>query len=281
MEQALKKYFPIFVLPTLLAFLIAFFVPFIVGFLLSFTEFTTITDATWVGLNNYQRVFTEREGFVSAGLFTIAVSIVSIITVNLIAFALAWTLTRKLKGTNFFRTVFFMPNLIGGIVLGYTWQSMINAGLANYETTIAADWKYGYLGLIMLVNWQLIGYMMIIYIAGLQNVPPELIEAAELDGVSRWEMLRHVTIPMVMPSITICLFLTLSNTFKIYDQNLALTDGAPGGQTEMVALNIVKTMFNRVGAEGVGQAKAVIFVVVVVVIAMFQLRATRSREVEA
>lgn len=205
----------------------------------------------------------------------------SIITVNIIAFALAWTLTRKLKGTNFFRTVFFMPNLIGGIVLGYTWQSMINAVLANYETTIAADWKYGYLGLIMLVNWQLIGYMMIIYIAGLQNVPPELIEAAELDGVSRWEMLRHVTIPMVMPSITICLFLTLSNTFKIYDQNLALTDGAPGGQTEMVALNIVKTMFNRVGAEGVGQAKAVIFVVVVVVIAMFQLRATRSREVEA
>lgn len=281
MEQALKKYFPIFVLPTLLAFLIAFFVPFIVGFLLSFTEFTTITDATWVGLNNYQRVFTQREGFVSAGLFTIAVAIVSIITVNIIAFALAWTLTRKLKGTNFFRTVFFMPNLIGGIVLGYTWQSMINAVLANYETTIAADWKYGYLGLIMLVNWQLIGYMMIIYIAGLQNVPPELIEAAELDGVSRWEMLRHVTIPMVMPSITICLFLTLSNTFKIYDQNLALTDGAPGGQTEMVALNIVKTMFNRVGAEGVGQAKAVIFVVVVVVIAMFQLRATRSREVEA
>ena len=281
MEQALKKYFPIFVLPTLLAFLIAFFVPFIVGFLLSFTEFTTITDATWVGLNNYQRVFTEREGFVSAGLFTIAVAIVSIITVNIIAFALAWTLTRKLKGTNFFRTVFFMPNLIGGIVLGYTWQSMINAVLANYETTIAADWKYGYLGLIMLVNWQLIGYMMIIYIAGLQNVPPELIEAAELDGVSRWEMLRHVTIPMVMPSITICLFLTLSNTFKIYDQNLALTDGAPGGQTEMVALNIVKTMFNRVGAEGVGQAKAVIFVVVVVVIAMFQLRATRNREVEA
>ena len=281
MEQALKKYFPIFVLPTLLAFLIAFFVPFIVGFLLSFTEFTTITDATWVGLNNYQRVFTQREGFVSAGLFTIAVAIVSIITVNIIAFALAWTLTCKLKGTNFFRTVFFMPNLIGGIVLGYTWQSMINAVLANYETTIAADWKYGYLGLIMLVNWQLIGYMMIIYIAGLQNVPPELIEAAELDGVSRWEMLRHVTIPMVMPSITICLFLTLSNTFKIYDQNLALTDGAPGGQTEMVALNIVKTMFNRVGAEGVGQAKAVIFVVVVVVIAMFQLRATRSREVEA
>ena len=281
MQQTLKKYFPIFVLPTLIAFGIAFFVPFLVGTALSFTEFTTITDATWVGLDNYSRVFTEREGFVSALLFTIAVAVVSIITVNIIAFAIAWTLTRKLRGTNFFRTVFFMPNLIGGIVLGYTWQSMINAVLANYETTISADWRFGYAGLIILMNWQLIGYMMIIYIAGLQNVPQELIEAAEIDGVSKWEELRHVTIPLMMPSITICLFLTLSNTFKVYDQNLALTDGAPGGQTEMVALNIVRTMFNRVGAEGVGQAKAVIFVVVVVVIAMFQLRATRSREVEA
>ena len=281
MQQTLKKYFPIFVLLTLLAFGIAFFVPFIVGTALSFTEFTTITDATWVGLDNYARVFSEREGFVSALLFTILVAVVSIITVNVIAFAIAWILTRKLRGTNFFRTVFFMPNLIGGIVLGYTWQSMINAVLANYDATISADWRFGYAGLIMLMNWQLIGYMMIIYIAGLQNVPPELIEAAQIDGVSKWQQLRHVTIPLMMPSITICLFLTLSNTFKVYDQNLALTDGAPGGQTEMVALNIVKTMFNRVGAEGVGQAKAVIFVVVVVVIAMFQLRATRSREVEA
>ena len=281
MQDTLKKFFPIFVLPTLIAFAIAFFVPFLVGTALSFTSFTTITDATWVGLDNYAQVFSEREGFGSALLFTFAVAVVSIISVNVIAFAVAWTLTRKLRGTNFFRTVFFMPNLIGGIVLGYTWQSMINAVLANYETTISADWRFGYAGLIILMNWQLIGYMMIIYIAGLQNVPPELIEAAEIDGVSKWQQLWHVTIPLMMPSITICLFLTLSNTFKVYDQNLALTDGAPGGSTEMVALNIVKTMFNRVGAEGVGQAKAVIFVVVVVVIAMFQLRATRSREVEA
>ncbi|PMC64687.1 ABC transporter permease [Corynebacterium tuscaniense] len=281
MQDTLKKFFPIFVLPTLIAFAIAFFVPFLVGTALSFTSFTTITDATWVGLDNYAQVFSEREGFGSALLFTFAVAVVSIISVNVIAFAVAWTLTRKLRGTNFFRTVFFMPNLIGGIVLGYTWQSMINAVLANYETTISADWRFGYAGLIVLMNWQLIGYMMIIYIAGLQNVPPELIEAAEIDGVSKWQQLWHVTIPLMMPSITICLFLTLSNTFKVYDQNLALTDGAPGGSTEMVALNIVKTMFNRVGAEGVGQAKAVIFVVVVVAIAMFQLRATRSREVEA
>ncbi|WP_047240218.1 carbohydrate ABC transporter permease [Corynebacterium epidermidicanis] len=281
MQGSLKKYFPIFVLPTLIAFAIAFLVPFVMGFFLSFTDFTTITDATWVGLDNYQKAFSQREGFLNSFVFTGLVVVASIITVNIFAFSIAWILTRKLRGTNFFRTIFFMPNLIGGIVLGYTWQSMINAVLSHYGTTIVADWKYGYLGLVVLINWQLIGYMMIIYIAGLQNVPPELIEAAQLDGAGKWEILRNVTIPMVMPSITICLFLTLSNTFKLFDQNLALTNGAPAAKTEMVALNIVNTMFTRIGVEGVGQAKAVIFVVVVVVFALFQLQTTRSREVEA
>lgn len=281
MQASLKKYFPIFVLPTLIAFSIAFVVPFIIGFLLSFTEFTTVTDAEFNGVQNYVDAFSKREGFVSSFGFTALVVVVSVITVNVFAFSIAWILTRKLRGTNFFRTVFFMPNLIGGIVLGYTWQSMINAVLAKYSTTIIADWKFGYVGLIVLINWQLVGYMMIIYIAGLQNVPPELIEAAELDGANKWGVLRHVTIPMVMPSITICLFLTFANTFKMFDQNLALTNGSPRHRTEMVALNIVDTMFNRTGVEGVGQAKAVIFVVVVIVFALFQLRATRSREVEA
>lgn len=281
MQASLKKYFPIFVLPTLIAFSIAFVVPFIIGFLLSFTEFTTVTDAEFNGVQNYVDAFSKREGFVSSFGFTALVVVVSVITVNVFAFSIAWILTRKLRGTNFFRTVFFMPNLIGGIVLGYTWQSMINAVLAKYSTTIIADWKFGYVGLIVLINWQLVGYMMIIYIAGLQNVPPELIEAAELDGATKWDVLRHVTIPMVMPSITICLFLTFANTFKMFDQNLALTNGSPRHRTEMVALNIVDTMFNRTGVEGVGQAKAVIFVVVVIVFALFQLRATRSREVEA
>lgn len=281
MQRSLKKYFPLFVLPTLLAFAIAFLVPFVMGFILSFCEFTTVTDATWVGLANYQEAFKERSGFVGSFGFTALIAIVSIVTVNIFSFAIAWVLTQKLRGTNFFRTVFFMPNLIGGIVLGYTWQVMINAVLVHYQTTIIADWKYGYIGMIMLINWQQVGYMMIIYIAGLQNVPPELIEAAEIDGAGRWTVLRHVTIPMVMPSVTICLFLTLSSSFKLYDQNLALTNGAPLGQTEMVALNIVNTMFSRIGEEGVGQAKAVIFVVVVVVIAMVQLRSTRSKEVEA
>ena len=281
MQASLKKYFPIFVLPTLIAFSIAFVVPFIIGFLLSFTEFTTVTDAEFNGVQNYVDAFSKREGFVSSFGFSALVVVVSVITVNVFAFSIAWILTRKLRGTNFFRTVFFMPNLIGGIVLGYTWQSMINAVLAKYSTTIIADWKFGYVGLIVLINWQLVGYMMIIYIAGLQNVPPELIEAAELDGATKWGVLRHVTIPMVMPSITICLFLTFANTFKMFDQNLALTNGSPRHRTEMVALNIVDTMFNRTGVEGVGQAKAVIFVVVVIVFALFQLRATRSREVEA
>ncbi|QOR46983.1 sugar ABC transporter permease [Trueperella pecoris] len=281
MRSALKKYGPVFLLPTLIAFAIAFFVPFIIGLALSFTEFTTITNAQFVGLQNYQDAFGARSGFTSAFVFTVLVAIVSIVTVNVFAFAIAWLLTRKLRGTNFFRTVFFMPNLIGGIVLGYTFQVLFNAVLVQYATTIISNWKYGYLGLVILINWQLIGYMMIIYIAGLQNVPPELIESAQLDGADRWQVLRHVTIPMVMPSITICLFLTLSSTFKMYDQNLALTAGAPLDQTEMVALNIVNSMFFEVGQEGVAQAKAVIFVVVVVVLAMFQLRATRSREVEA
>ncbi|MBD3689446.1 sugar ABC transporter permease [Nanchangia anserum] len=281
MDKRLIRYFPIFVLPTLLAFAIAFLVPMIMGFVLSFTDFRTITDATPNGIDNYVKVFEERSGFLSAFLFTVAVVIVSIVTVNILAFAIAWVLTRKLRGTNFFRTVFFMPNLIGGIVLGYTWQVIINAVLSRYEMTITSDSTYGYIGLIILINWQLIGYMMIIYIAGLQNVPPELTEAAEIDGANRWSVLRHVTIPMVMPSITICLFLTLSNTFKMYDQNLALTNGGPENSTEMVALNIVKSMFFQVGQEGVAQAKAVIFVVVVVAIAFFQLRATRAKEIEA
>lgn len=280
MQATLKKYFPVFVLPTLLAFMIAFLVPFIVGFFLSFTKFTTITNTKWVGIDNYVKAFSQREGFISAFGFTVLVVIVSVITVNIFAFLLAWLLTRKFRGTNFFRTVFFMPNLIGGIVLGYTWQTMINAVLSHYATTISADWKFGYAGLIMLLNWQLIGYMMIIYIAGLQNVPPELIEAAELDGVNKWEMLRHVTIPMVMPSITICLFLTLSNSFKLFDQNLALTNGAPSKMSELLALNIYNTFYGRAGWEGVGQAKAVVFFIMVGIIALIQNKLTRSKEVQ-
>ena len=281
MTKALKKFFPVFAGPTLLAFMIAFIVPFFMGLYLSFTKFSTLTNARFVGTDNYARALGERSDFPQALLFTAVVSIISIITVNLGAFALAYFLTRKLRGTNFFRAVFFMPNLIGGIVLGYTWQAMLNAVLKYWGQTITNDWHLGLAGLVMLVNWQLMGYMMIIYIAGLQNVPPELIEAAQIDGASSWQTLRKVTLPMIMPSITICLFLTLTSTFKMYDQNLALTDGNPLGRTRMVALNIVDTMYVKRNQAGVAQAEAVIFFVIVAVMALVQLRATRSKEVDA
>ncbi|MCI6458761.1 MAG: sugar ABC transporter permease [Clostridium sp.] len=280
MQKTLKKYFPIFLFPTVIAFCIAFVIPFITGLYLSFCNFTTVSNAKFVGLENYIKAFSSSQRFGQAFGFTTLFTIISIITVNIIAFTLAYLLTKKIKGTNFFRTVFFMPNLIGGIVLGYTWQSMINAILANYGTTLVANAKYGFIGLIILMNWQMIGYMMIIYIAGLQNVPTELIEASKIDGATKWQTLRHVTIPMVMPSITICLFLTLSNSFKLYDQNLALTAGAPIHKTEMLALNIVNSFYGRSNFEGVGQAKAVMFFIIVACIALSQLYYTRKREVE-
>ena len=279
MQKTVKRYFPIFVLPTLIAFSFAFIIPFVMGVYLSFCKFKTITNAQFVGLENYIKIFADKD-FVNAFGFTLKFSVVSIITINVFAFILALALTRKIKGTNLFRTVFFMPNLIGGIILGYIWQQMINAVLLKYETTLVANPTYGFWGLIILMNWQMIGYMMIIYVAGLQNVPTDLIEAAEIDGATSLQTLFKVKIPMVMPSITICLFLTVSNSFKLFDQNLALTAGAPSKKTAMLALDIYNTFYGRSGFEGVGQAKAVLFFIVVAVIALGQLVLTRRKEVE-
>ena len=279
MQKTLKRYFPIFVLPTLIAFSFAFIIPFVMGVYLSFCKFKTITNAQFVGLDNYIKIFADKD-FVNAFGFTLKFSVVSIVTINVFAFILALALTRKIKGTNLFRTVFFMPNLIGGIILGYIWQQMINAVLLKYETTLVANPTYGFWGLIILMNWQMIGYMMIIYVAGLQNVPTDLIEAAEIDGATSLQTLFKVKIPMVMPSITICLFLTVSNSFKLFDQNLALTAGAPSKKTAMLALDIYITFYGRNGFEGVGQAKAVLFFIVVAVIALGQLVLTRRKEVE-
>ena len=279
MQKTLKRYFPIFVLPTLIAFSFAFIIPFVMGVYLSFCKFKTITNAQFVGLENYIKIFADKD-FVNAFGFTLKFSVVSIITINVFAFILALALTRKIKGTNLFRTVFFMPNLIGGIILGYIWQQMINAVLLKYETTLVANPTYGFWGLVILMNWQMIGYMMIIYVAGLQNVPTDLIEAAQIDGATSLQTLFKVKIPMVMPSITICLFLTVSNSFKLFDQNLALTAGAPSKKTAMLALDIYNTFYGRNGYEGVGQAKAVLFFIVVAVIALGQLVLTRRKEVE-
>ena len=279
MQKTLKRYFPIFVLPTLIAFSFAFIIPFVMGVYLSFCKFKTITNAQFLGLDNYIKIFADKD-FVNAFGFTLKFSVVSIVTINVFAFILALALTRKIKGTNLFRTVFFMPNLIGGIILGYIWQQMINAVLLKYETTLVANPTYGFWGLIILMNWQMIGYMMIIYVAGLQNVPTDLIEAAEIDGATSLQTLFKVKIPMVMPSITICLFLTVSNSFKLFDKNLALTAGAPSKKTAMLALDIYNTFYGRSGFEGVGQAKAVLFFIVVAVIALGQLVLTRRKEVE-
>ena len=278
--KSIKRYFPIFVLPTLLAFLIAFLIPFLLGLYLSFTEFTTVENATFVGFSNYIQAFKESDDFLNALWFTIRFALTSVITINIFAFALALLLTRKIWGTNLFRTVFFLPNLIGGIVLGYIWQLIINGVLLNYGYSITSDEKFGFWGLVVLMNWQMIGYVMIIYIAGLSAVPTDILEAAKVDGAGFVTTLFKITIPSVMPSITICLFLTITNSFKLFDQNLALTAGAPGGRTKMLALDIYETFYGKIGYEGVGQAKAVIFFLIVAAIALTQLVLTRRKEVE-
>lgn len=282
MEKAVKRYAPIFVLPTFLAFVIGFILPFIEGLYLSFCQFTTVKDAKFIGIGNYQRIFTDST-FTNSFKFTVLFAVASIVLINVIAFILALLLTRKLKGTNIFRTIFFMPNMIGGIVLGYIWQILINCVLSIVgKPLLALNTSAGYWGLIILMCWQQIGYMMIIYIAGLQNVSDDLIEAAQIDGATWWKTLWKVKLPMVMPSITICVFLTLTNSFKLFDQNLALTGGDPNHFTEMLALNIYQTFYARAGAQwkGLGQAKAVLFCVLVIAISMIQLKATRSREVQ-
>ncbi len=280
MKNPIKRYFPIFVMPTLAAFLIAFVIPFLLGLFLSFTEFRTVSNFTFVGISNYIRAFTDDNTFLDALWFTVKFAVMSVITINVIAFLFALMLTRSVPGTKLFRTVFFMPNLIGGIVLGYIWQVIINGVLYPFNYSITSDPTFGYWGLIILMNWQMIGYMMIIYIAGIQNIPTEITEAAKVDGAGAFTTLYRIIIPSVMPSITICLFLTITNSFKLFDQNLALTAGAPANRTQMVALDIYNTFYSRTGYEGVGQAKAVIFFVIVAVIALAQLRFTRGKEVE-
>ena len=280
MEKAIKRYWPVFVLPTLIAFIIGFVWPFIWGTGLSFCKFTTVKNVSFVGLSNYKMIWSDAT-FMHAFWFTAAFTVVSTVLVNVLAFGIALLLTRGMRGTNVFRTVFFLPNLVGGIVLGYIWQILLNGLLTAWgKPLLALNATYGFWGLIVLMCWQQIGYMMIIYIAGLQSIPGDVIEAAEIDGANKIQTLFKVTIPMMMPSITICMFLSITNGFKLFDQNLSLTAGEPSKMSEMMALNIFNTFYGRTGWEGVGQAKAVIFFAIVVVIGMIQLRATRSKEVQ-
>ena len=277
MDKRLKKYFLIFVGPILLAFTLFFLIPFFMGLWLSFCDFTTVENAVFSGFDNYVKILSDKT-FLDALWFTVKFSVVSVISVNVIAFLLALALTRGLRGSNLFRTVFFMPNLIGGIVLGYIWNLIINGVLRGFGVDITYDAAYGFWGLVAVMNWQLIGYMMVIYIAGLQSIPQSLTEASQIDGASSWQTLKKIIIPMIMPSVTICTFLTLSNSFKLFDQNLALTNGAPAGETTMMALDIYNTFYMTIGQQGLGQAKAVVFALIVALIAFIQLSVTRRKE---
>lgn len=280
-RRPIQHWFWLFLLPTFAAFCVGFLYPFLKGIFLSFCKFKTTSKWTWIGLKNYVTIF-QDEGFLHAFWFTALFAIVSLLIINVLAFAVAYALTRGIKGSNIFRTVFFMPNLIGGIVLGYIWLMIFDGILSHYDTAVVLNSKFGFWGLIILLCWQQIGYMMIIYIAGLQNVPDDLIEAAEIDGAAKWDILWKIRVPMVMSSITICVFLTLTNSFKLFDQNLALTGGDPNHATEMLALNIYQTFYARAGMQwkGYGQAKAVIFCALVIIISLVQLKATRSKEVQ-
>lgn len=294
-KRSRKIYSLIFVLPTIAAFIIGFVYPFFSGIYLSFFKFRTTSDAnpftnpdSFVGFDNYIKAF-QNEGFLRSFWFTALFVVVSVILINLIAFFVAYVLTLGIRGSNIFRTVFFMPNLIGGIILGYIWQLIFNGILQNFGTNIRLDATFGFWGLIILMCWQQAGYMMIIYIAGFQSVPADLYEAARIDGAGKKQVLTSVTLPMMMPSITICTFLTLTNSFKLFDQNLALTGGDPGVvtgsgtmiyQTQMMALNIYNTFYANQNSRGVGQAEGVIFFLIVVVIALAQLYFTRRKEVQ-
>ena len=282
MQKAIKRYFPVFVLPTLIAFTIGFLAPFVLGVYLSFCKFTTVTDARFIGLGNYAKILGDGD-FLHSLWFTALFTIVTVLLINIFAFAVAMLLTKKIKGTNIFRTVFFMPNLIGGIVLGYIWQTLLNGLLSKWgQPLLALSAKNGFIGMLILLCWQQIGYMMIIYVAGLNNVSPDLIEAAQIDGATSRQILFKIKLPMIMPSVTICTFLTLTNGFKMFDQNLSLTGGDPAKQSQHLALNIYDTFYARSGPQwkGIGQAKAVVFFILVVAIALIQLKATSSKEVQ-
>lgn len=280
--KTIKKWWPIFVLPTFAAFLIGFLGPFLWGIYLSFCKFTTVQDVTFIGLSNYSKLLIDKT-FSAAFWRTVAFAFLSSILINVFAFMIALVLTKGYKGTNAFRTVFFMPNLIGGIVLGYIWQTVLNGLLSVWgQPLLKLSARNGFIGMLILLMWQQIGYMMIIYVAGLNNVSPGLIEAAQIDGATSRQILFKIKIPMIMPSVTICTFLTLTNGFKMFDQNLSLTGGGPGKDSQLLALNIYDTFYARSGPmwKGIGQAKAVVFFILVVAIALIQLRATSSKEVQ-
>ncbi|NMA84646.1 MAG: sugar ABC transporter permease [Epulopiscium sp.] len=283
-----KGWFIAFVAPVLIAFLMVQIIPIFIGIYYSFTDWNGIgTQANWIGFRNYIYIFTKDKDFLNSFIFTSKFAAVSVIMINIMGFGLALLVTQKLKISNFLRGVFFIPNLIGGLILGFVWQFIFlkafdwlggQLGIEALRGWLSTP-NTGFWGLVILMSWQLSGYMMIIYIAGLQSISQELKEAASIDGANYLQKLRHIIIPLVAPAFTVGTFLSLSNSFKLFDQNLALTNGGPYDSTQMLTLNIYNTAFayNKLG---LAQAKAVIFLLAVAMITLTQLYYSKKKEVE-
>jgi raffinose/stachyose/melibiose transport system permease protein len=268
--------------------MIVVIIPMFMGIYYSFTDWNgIINDPNWVGLNNYIEVLKNDKDFIESFKFTAKFALVSVLVINFIGFGLALLVTRNSKLNNILRSIFFMPNLIGGLILGFVWQFIFTKAFNSIGGKLGLGFLEGWLsttstgfwGLVILMSWQLSGYMMIIYIAALQSIPQSLKEAAKIDGANAFQRLKNIIIPLVAPAFTVGLFLTLSNSFKLFDQNLSLTNGTPHNSTQMLALNIYKTAFTF-NKFGLAQAKAVMFLITVAVITLTQIYYSKKREVE-
>ncbi|MGX7350878.1 hypothetical protein RU97_GL000409 [Enterococcus canis] len=287
MKHQKKTWFYLFSAPVVIALILVVIVPFIYGIYYSFTNWDAVAQGDFVGLANYQRLFSD-EGFWNAIWFTTKFAVISIILINVIGLSLAMLVTSKFKGANILRTIFFMPNLIGGLILGFIWQFIfINAfsaigdmiGNPALKTWLSTT-ETGFWAMVIVMCWQMSGYIMVIYISYLQGVDESLLEAADLDGATAWQKFWNVKFPLIMPGFTVSLFMTLSNCFKLYDQNLSLTNGGPYNSTQMVAMNIYNTAFLE-NKMGYAQAKAVVFFIFVAIISLTQVYLTKRKEVEA
>ncbi|WP_141506574.1 carbohydrate ABC transporter permease [Paenibacillus luteus] len=280
----------VFVGPVTIFFLLIMIIPFLLGMYYSFTDWNGVAGTVnWVGFDNFKQIFTNDADFWSSFWFTIRFTVVGVLLTNLVGFFLAYLLTKKLKSRNVLRTIFFMPNVIGGLLLGFIWQFIFVKGFSTvgdmtgwsfFNLPWLGDETTGFWGITMVFVWQSAGYLMVVYIASLTNVSKEVLEAAEIDGATRFQVLRGIILPLIMPAITVCLFLAISWSFKMFDLNLSLTKGGPFKSTESVALNIYAEAFQN-NRYGLGTAKSLIFFIVVAVITLIQVRVTKSKEVEA
>lgn len=279
----------VFVGPAIVFFALIVITPFLLSIYYSFTEWNGVTsDMKWVGFDNFKKIITTDEDFHKSFWFTVRFSVTNVVIANVVGFILALLLSQKLKLRNALRTVFFLPNVIGGLLLGFIWQFIFVKGFTTLgEVTNLAFFQLPWLGdaptafwaLVIVSVWQTAGYLMVIYIAALANVPQDITEAAYIDGATRLQALRHITIPLIMPAVTVCLFLTISWAFKMYDLNVSLTQGGPFNSTQSVALNIYEEAF-RNNRYGLGTAKSLVFFILVALITSLQVWVTKKKEVE-